>query len=304
MESIEIIKTRQQKLDEAIKDENLNALVLNPGPSLTYFTGLHFHLSERPIIVIIQPDQYPMIVLPELEAAKANHLSYPVSVFTYSEDPDTWVEAFKSAAQAAKPELREIGVEPRGLRFLELRLLEEAVPHASFYPADDLIASLRMFKDDREVTYMQQAAEIAQTALDTTLPYIKVGRTEKEIAAELSMQLMRHGSNPGLPFFPIVSSGPNSANPHAAPSDRQLTQGDLLVIDYGANVNGYFSDITRTFAIGEVDPECQKIADIVMAANIAGRDAVKAGGIWQLLHPSNRSWIRFRSPRRPIYSRR
>jgi Xaa-Pro dipeptidase len=177
----------------------------------------------------------------------------------------------------AKPELQVIGVEPRGLRFLELRLLEAAVPQASFFPSDDLIASLRMFKDDREATYMQQAVDIAQNALKATLPYIVVGRTEAEIATELSLQLMRHGSNPGLPFFPIVSSGPNSANPHAAPSDRPLTQGDLLVIDYGANVNGYYSDITRTFAIGEVDPECYKVAEIVLEANKAGRDAVKAG---------------------------
>ena len=91
------------------------------------------------------------------------------------------------------------------------------------------------------------------------------------------MQLMRHGSNPRLPFFPIVSSGPNSANPHAAPSERKLTVGDLLVIDYGANVNGYFSDITRTFAIGEVDPEYRKIAEIVLAANQAGHAAAGPG---------------------------
>ena len=89
--------------------------------------------------------------------------------------------------------------------------------------------------------------------------------------------MIQFGSNPKLPFFPIVSGGLNSANPHASPSDHQLAAGDLLVIDYGANVGGYYSDITRTFAIGEVNPECQHIAAIVIEANEAGRQAVKPG---------------------------
>lgn len=277
MEPTKIIKTRQKKLGDTIQDANLSALVLNPGPSLTYFTGLNFHLSERPVLVFLLPDQSPIIVLPELEKAKIKNLPYPISAYPYGEDPATWIDAFKEAARKANLSSAQVGVETRGLRFLELQLLEAALPQASFSPGDDVIASLRMYKDDREVTYMQHAVDIAQNALEATLPYIKAGRTEAEISAELSMQLMRHGSNPGLPFFPIVSGGPNSANPHAAPSDRPLVPGDLLVIDYGANVNGYYSDITRTFAIGDVEPECQKVAEIVLEANKAGRAAVRPG---------------------------
>jgi Xaa-Pro dipeptidase len=134
-----------------------------------------------------------------------------------------------------------------------------------------------MYKDNQEVNSMQRAVDIAQKALKATLPYVQIRRTEAEIAAELSIQLMRFGSNPHLPFYPIVSGGPNSANPHAAPSDRPLTNGDILVIDFGANVDGYFSDITRTFAIGEVDPECRKVAEIVLKANKAGRGVIRSG---------------------------
>ncbi len=204
-------------------------------------------------------------------------MPYPITAYLYGEDPNTWVDAFKDAAQKAKFKRGQVGVESRWLRYLELQLLEAALPHTTFAPADDVIASLRMFKDDQEIACMQQAADIAQDALEATLPNIKIGLTEAEIAAELSMQLIQHGSNPKLPFFPIVSGGPNSANPHASPSDRPLAAGDLLVIDYGANVSGYYSDITRTFAIGEVDPECQHVAAIVMEANEAGRKAVRPG---------------------------
>jgi Xaa-Pro dipeptidase len=277
MESIGIIKNRQKKLGESLHSTNLNALVLNPGPSLTYFTGLHFHLSERPVVVFSLPDKPPLIVLPELELGKIHNLDFQIAAYPYGEDPGTWIRVFKQAVNEAKLSSARIGVESRGLRFLELQLLEGALPGSQFIPADNMIASLRMYKDDQEVSSMQCAVDIAQKALEATLPYIQVGRTEAEIAAELSIQLMRYGSNPHLPFLPIVSGGPNSANPHATPSDRPLTPGDILVIDYGANVNGYFSDITRTFAIGEVDPECQEVAEIVLKANKAGREAIRSG---------------------------
>jgi Xaa-Pro aminopeptidase len=80
-----------------------------------------------------------------------------------------------------------------------------------------------------------------------------------------------------LSFSPIVSGGPNSANPHASPSDRKIQRGDLLVIDWGAMTDGYISDLTRTFAVGKVDPEYEKIHRIVQEANQAGREASKPG---------------------------
>jgi Xaa-Pro dipeptidase len=272
-----VIQNRQSKLVAAIQQSEFDAIAVNPGPSLHYLTGLHFHLSERPVVMIFSADHDPAIVLPELESAKLGEVSYPLQSFTYGEDPTQWVNAFSQAIQASNLMVAKIGVESRSLRVLELRLLEQAASEAEIVVSDDVIASLRMVKDQAEIEAMQKAADIAQEALKATLPAIKIGVTEKEIAAELSMQLLRHGSNPKLPFFPIVSGGPNSANPHAAPSNRKLTEGDLLVIDWGANVDGYFSDITRTFAMGDVDPEYKKIAKIVFGANQAGHAAAGPG---------------------------
>jgi Xaa-Pro dipeptidase len=265
--------TRQQKLFPALASARLEAAAFNPGQSLVYLTGLHFHLSERPVVVIFRPDQTPIIVLPELEAAKVKNLPYPIQSFTYGEDPATWPEAFYRASQAAGMDGKVVGVEPRSLRFLELRLLERAAPQASFISAEESLASLRMYKDADEISTMQKAAQIAQVALLETLPMIKAGVTERQIASELTVQLLRAGSDPEMPFSPIVSGGPNSANPHAMPSDRALQEGDLLVIDWGASYNGYFSDITRTFAIGKIEPEFEKIYQLVLEANMMGRAA-------------------------------
>jgi Xaa-Pro dipeptidase len=136
---------------------------------------------------------------------------------------------------------------------------------------------MRLLKDNEEVNAMRRAVGVAQKALQKTLPLIKIGMTEKEVASELTLQLLRNGSEPELVFSPIVSGGHNGANPHATPGERQLQAGDLLVIDWGAVVDGYISDLTRTFAIGEVDPEYQKIHRIVQEANSAGRAAGKPG---------------------------
>ena len=188
------------------------------------------------------------------------------------------MQVFEKAITHIGLENATIGAEARSLRLLEVDLLVKAAPHANLVPADEVTSALRTYKDETEISSMRKAVKIAQNALIATIPKICIGLTEQEIATELTMQLLQHGSEPRLPFFPIVSTGPNSANPHAAPSDRKLAAGDLLVIDYGASADNYFSDITRTFAIGEVETEFQKIAEVVLAANQAGH-AVAGPGV-------------------------
>ncbi len=160
---------------------------------------------------------------------------------------------------------------------LELRYLEASAPSAQFTAAGESLAALRLQKEPGEIESMRKAVGLAQRALQATLPYIRANVTEREIAAELTLQLLRSGLGSEFVFTPIVSGGPNSANPHAIPSDRKLAVGDLLVIDWGAVVDGYVSDLTRTFAIGEVQPEYKRIAEVVMGANAAGRAAGRPG---------------------------
>jgi Xaa-Pro dipeptidase len=269
------VVTRQTRLAETLSQHGLEALALNPGPTLTYLTGLHFHLMERPVVALFRPGLPPVIVLPELEGAKLAGLPFEVLAFPYGEDPAGWPGVFGQAMQAAALEGHKVGVEPGRMRLLEFHYLEEAGPQARFLHADEVLADLRMRKDSGEIAAMRKAVEIAQQALLATLPAIHAGVSEKQIAAELTAQLLRHGSEPELPFSPIVSGGPNSANPHATPSDRLLQEGDLLVIDWGAIYDGYVSDLTRTFAMGQVDDEYVKIAKIVEQANAAGREAAR-----------------------------
>jgi Xaa-Pro dipeptidase len=270
---------RLEKLYAAMERARLDAVALNPGATLTYLTDVTFHLMERPVVMFFVPGQEPALVLPTLETPKLLDLPYLAAAFPYQEDPSDWDSAFQQAVQRLGLDAahKRIGVEPRSLRLLEFRYLQGAAPSADFPDASAALGSLRLCKDPSEVQKMRRAVEIAEAALQSILPLIKIGISERELAAELMVELLRHGSAPELPFAPIVSSGPNSANPHASPSDRVLQPGDLLVVDWGATFDGYISDLTRTFAIGTVNAELAKIHAIVEQANAAGRAAARPG---------------------------
>ena len=124
---------------------------------------------------------------------------------------------------------------------------------------------------------MRKAVKIAQDALIATLPSIHAGVTELEIASRLTIELLKAGSASELPFQPIIASGPNSANPHAGPSQRKLENGDLVVIDWGATFEDYCSDLTRTFAIGHLSDELRNVYETVKNANQAGRSSRTTG---------------------------
>ena len=271
------IQIRINRLQEIMAQNNLQGVVLNPGPDLSYFSGLSFHLMERPVLMIISLEGSPVLILPELESRKIDDLPYQVRPFTFNEDPSTWPNVFQSALSEAGLLKGKLGVVPRQLRVLELTYLQGAAPDLELESVQELIAIIRMCNDNTEITWMSEAARIAECALAAILSSIKPGVTEKEIAARLVGRLFHDGSDPELPFFPIVSFGVNSANPHAVPGDQTLREGDLVLIDWGAGHNGYFSDITRVFAVGDIHPELEKIAQFVREANAAGRDAVKPG---------------------------
>jgi len=276
MTDASVFANRREKLIALLKQQGLDAIALNAGPTQTYFTDLHFHLMERPAVVLLMPDQFPIMVLPDFEKAKTEGFR-DLKVVTYGEDPALWQDSFEQAAAHMNKPPKRVGVEGLRMRVMELRYLEGAMPGAKFEPAESLIGQLRMHKDEAEIAAMQKAVEIAEAALEATVTKVKVGMTEREISGMLIQNLYTHGCDPELPFLPIVATGANSANPHATVSDRKVLKGDLLLFDWGANVGGYFSDLTRTFAVGEVEEEFKRIYEVVKLANQAGREAGKPG---------------------------
>ncbi len=141
---------------------------------------------------------------------------------------------------------------------------------------DGWIELLRQVKEPTEIERIDAAQQLTDAAFERLLSTIRVGMTEREIALRLEFDMRERGSE-GVAFPPIVASGPNSARPHATVSDRELSAGDFVVLDFGARVDGYCADMTRTLVVGSADAQQRALYDAVLAANLAGIDALAAG---------------------------
>jgi Xaa-Pro aminopeptidase len=147
---------------------------------------------------------------------------------------------------------------------------------AGLVPVNGLVESLRCVKEPAEIELIRQASAITDKAMEEVAASIKAGMTEKQIAWELEKTMREKGSQ-ALPFEIIVGSGPNAALPHARPSERVVRDGDPIVIDMGAKVSGYASDLTRTVCAGKTGAKFKEIYNIVLEAQQAAIAGIKAG---------------------------
>lgn len=143
-------------------------------------------------------------------------------------------------------------------------------------PVADVVEELRQVKDDGEVASIREAGALALEALAEVLPTVRVGERELDVAARLEAALRRRGSE-WHPFETIVASGPRAALPHARTSERVLTRGEFLLIDFGAKVDGYCSDITRTVALGPADERQRTVYELVREAQQRALEQVRGG---------------------------
>lgn len=139
-----------------------------------------------------------------------------------------------------------------------------------------VVEALREVKDERELERIRAAAALADEALRAVLGEGLVGRHERDVAIELELRMRRLGAS--APSFPsIVASGPHGALPHAEPRAEPVRAGQLVTIDWGATLDGYCSDCTRTFAVGSVSEEAREVYELVLAAQQAALEAVRPG---------------------------
>jgi Xaa-Pro aminopeptidase len=167
---------------------------------------------------------------------------------------------------------------------------DEWFPETALVATEGLVDRLRLVKDEGEVARIQAACAIADEALASIVATLVEGPTEEEFALELDTRIRQLGAE-GNSFETIIASGPNAAKPHAEPGPRRVQEGDLVVCDFGALVDGYCSDMTRTFAIGQVDETQQRMLDVVAASQRAGVEAVRAGADCRAVDSASREVI-------------
>jgi Xaa-Pro aminopeptidase len=179
-------------------------------------------------------------------------------------------------------QLKDLGVkkaafEAEHVTVAELKRWQESLPAVTFEPVTGQIERQRAVKTPAELDAIRQAAALADAAMAFVAQTIRPGQTEAEMAWSIERFLREHGAD-GLAFPPIVAAGENGALPHHRPSTRVIQAGEPIVVDLGARLNGYNSDLTRTFCIGPAtDPEYAQVFDVVVSANEAARRALRPG---------------------------
>ena len=190
------------------------------------------------------------------------------------ESQSLWTGLWQNLSQV--PQLEVAGFESAHLVHRDFQRLLEAGGRYQWRPTTDLVESLRERKDAGEVECIRRAIAVAECALERVVESVRAGMTERQVAGLLEATLRDCGSD-GFPFPSIVASGPNAALPHARPSARSVCPGDLLLLDFGAVVDGYCSDITRTLVVGTSTAEQRDVYEIVRLANERATQALRPG---------------------------
>ncbi len=260
------------QLRARLADEGVGAIGLTRVPNVRYMTGFRNVFDEEEACVAL--------VTPT-DATLFTDSRFFTAATAAAESTPWGIELVADAVFAAACD----ALHSAGIKRLAL---ESTLSHRRFLAfaekfggdvvsADGWVESLRTVKSADEIASIEAAQALTDSAFDHVLTdVLRVGVTEREIALALEFFMRREGSE-GVAFPPIVASGPNSALPHAVPSDRALVPGDFVVLDFGARVDGYCSDMTRTVVVGAPAGEQRAIYSAVLAANRAGTDAVAPG---------------------------
>jgi len=279
------ISNRLQKLRQKLAEKEIDAILISQPENRYYlsgFTGSSGFLLITPQKAILATDfRY-------IEQAKTQAPDY--EIFRITNDISGWFPELIAGLS-----LRRLGFETRHITFAMYRqlndILEGLQPPLRLVPLDGLIESLRAIKEPEEIELITKAAEISDNAFQYIEDIIHTGMTEKEIAWEIEKFLHENGSQT-VPFDIIVASGPNSALPHAKPSQRTIQSGEPLVIDIGARFDGYTSDLSRTICLGTPDDTFKKIYDIVLGAQLAVMAIIKEGMTGEEVDSSGRTVIK------------
>ena len=268
-------ENRINKLTSILNNQDIDALALVPGSNFQYITGGNFHLLERPTLFIISKKSKPVAILPVLELDSFSKLGIDAEIFAW-QDSDGYQHAFDNAFNHLG-NIANIGVEGQRMRVFEMQAIKSSLKSVSVINAQKIISQARLLKDKQEIEFINKAIKIAELALEDTIKFVKVDKTEIEIKNFLIQKLYQYGAE-GLAFDPIVLAADNSALPHGhSRNDYHIKKGDCLLFDFGATVKGYNSDMTRTFFVGSASDEFKKIYGAVLKANLEGINCSKPG---------------------------
>jgi len=262
---------RTERLRAMMQDASWDGLVVTNLTNVRYLTGFTGSagvlLVTEGELLFVSDGRYRDQSAAELQASGVE-----IRIEIVASDPDLAI-----AKAALRAGVRSLGLEAQSVTWAaQRRWQSELFTTGDIAATDGVVEALRLIKDAGEAARIRAACAIADEALSQIRPLLGDGPTEIEFGLELDSRMRKLGAD-DLSFETIVASGPNGAKPHHHPSHRQISEGDLVVIDFGALIDGYHSDMTRTVAVGDVGEERANMLNVVLRSQQAGVEAIHPG---------------------------
>ncbi|MDD5131691.1 MAG: Xaa-Pro peptidase family protein [bacterium] len=272
-----MISQRIRKVQQQLGREKLDALLVTNPVNLFYLFGI----AEEECFALVARHKTLFYV---------SALNYPEARQIVKGNSVTVISTRETSAEFIKTcKARKIGFESHNLTVHSLTIWKKTLCQAKLVPTIGLIEDLRLVKDKEEIALIRKAAAIADAVCQQIKPMIKPGVTEQFIAGKIDALIRAKGCEPA--FKTIVASGPGSAVPHHAISNRKLNENDIVMMDFGAIYKGYRSDLTRTIFLGKINKIHQSLYDLVSAAQSEAIKAIKPGVKTQVIDQAARRII-------------
>jgi Xaa-Pro aminopeptidase len=260
---------RLERARALLAARGVDALLLSVGADLPYFTGYRAMPLERLTMLVLPADGPATLVVPALEAARVVPCPEAFCLEPWDEGEDPLAQVARQCDPGGR-----FGVGD-GTWAVFLLALQERLPAASFVPASTITGELRMRKEAGEVDLLRRAGAAVDRVVARLDGARFSGKTERQLSAEVAAMVVEEGHETAT--FSIVGSGPNGASPHHEAGDRVIGPGDAVVLDFGGRLQGYHSDITRTFFVGDPPGRFGEVYEAVREAQEAGVAAARPG---------------------------
>ena len=262
---------RLGQVEDAVRQHALDAVIISSPVNIRYLTGF----SGSSGLLALSVGEARLIVDGRYQCAVGGAMA-SMAVAAMSIEPVAGSYAQALGAVVERSGWRRVGFEAAHVTVATLSAWQQQAAHAEWVRTDVLVERLRRIKDAYEQAVFRRAGRMLSEVASDLGRLVAVGRTELEVARAVDRALETTGFS--APAFPtIVASGPLSAHPHARPTDRRLSQGDLVLLDFGGVLDGYCVDLTRMAAVGAIVPELTRVFDAVREAQAAALSAVRPG---------------------------
>lgn len=266
------MNARMQQLYAHLDNQQIEAMLITSPKHVYYLTGFATDPHERFLGLLLARGEEPALLVPALDYEAAASATGMARIHTHA-DTDN---AYDVLSKLVPTSVRTLGVEKDDLSVTRFEALAVAIGAESYMDVGGPLREMRAMKSPDEVARMRHAARLVEDTLRAGVARAKPGVTEIELVAELEYQMKKLGAQ-GPSFDTMVLTGAKSALPHGKPDATPIREGDLLLFDLGVFADGYASDITRTFAVGDISDEAKRIYAAVLEANGRAIEAIRPG---------------------------